>query len=245
MFSPRQLARWVLAAAGGRIVVRVRRGFATGARWTAFPWSAYWRGTHEPEIQQVLLELGHGAIAGWSCWDLGSHYGIYSIGLARRVGPGGEVAAFEPNPLSFKRLHTHRRLNGLANLKLFQAAVSDVAGSSELFTYGELESTFTHLRYDGESGVGGQPIKVATVRLDDLVRAGALRAPDFIKIDVEGHGHRACAGARETIARKRPVVLAAFHCPEEEQGILAVLEPLGYERKQISTDDFLFTPAPR
>ena len=226
-------------------MVRVRHGFAAGARWTAFPWSAYWRGTHEPEIQKILLELGQGNIEGWSCWDLGSHYGIYSIGLARRIGASGEVAAFEPNPLSFRRLETHRRLNDLSNLKLFKVAVSDVQGSSELFTYGELESTFTHLRYDGESGVGGQPIKVATVQLDDLVRAGAIRAPDFIKIDVEGHGHRAFAGARETIARKRPVVLAAFHCPEEEQGILAVLEPLGYERKQISTDDFLFTPTPR
>ena len=39
-------------------MVRVRHGFAAGARWTAFPWSAYWRGTHEPEIQKILLELG-------------------------------------------------------------------------------------------------------------------------------------------------------------------------------------------
>ena len=32
--------------------VRVRSGVAQGARWTFFPYSAYWRGTHEPEAQR-------------------------------------------------------------------------------------------------------------------------------------------------------------------------------------------------
>src|SRR5436309_1838240 len=76
--------------------VRVHGGIADGARWTLFPWTSYWRGTHEPAMHQALLGLG--AIGGWSCWDLGAHFGIYSIGLARRAGPTGQVAGFEPNP---------------------------------------------------------------------------------------------------------------------------------------------------
>ena len=233
--------------------VRIRRGFATGARWTLFPWTSYWRGTHEPGVQAALAAVGGGDIRGWSCWDLGAHYGYYSVGLARRVGARGEVAAFEPNPLSYARLERHRRMNGLAQLKTFQAAVSDAEGTADFLTYGDLGSTSSHLRYDGELGVGGTPVRVATVSLDAWVDAGRIRRPDFIKVDVEGHGHRALAGARGNLAAKRPVLMVAFHSDAEVAGIHAILEPLRYRWREIaaapgsSADpaigrDFLFTP---
>jgi len=50
---------------------------------------------------------------------LGAHFGLYSVALALRVGPEGQVAAFEPNPVSFARLERHRRMNGLDRLKTY------------------------------------------------------------------------------------------------------------------------------
>jgi FkbM family methyltransferase len=231
--------------------VRVRRGIAAGARWTLYPWSAYWRGTQEPAMHEALLGLGD--IRGWSCWDLGAHYGIYSIGLARRTGPSGAVAAFEPNPVSYARLERHRRMNGLAWMKTFEAAVSDAAGTAPLLTYGDLRSTTTHLAYENETGgAATQPIGVRTVVLDDLVASGELRPPDFIKVDVEGHAHKALAGARQTLAAKRPILIIAFHSEPEVEGVFQLLEPLGYEHTVIATDsgsahaivghDLLFRP---
>lgn len=146
--------------------VKVLRGVAQGAWWSLFPWTSYWRGTHEPALQSEPLPLGD--IRGWNCWDLGAHYGLYSIGLARRVGPTGEVGAFEPNPLSFRRLTYHRRLNRLPQLKLFPLAVSDRSTSAELYTYSELESITTHLRYEGETAQAAcRPIMIQSVRLDE------------------------------------------------------------------------------
>jgi FkbM family methyltransferase len=254
------MKRFLLAAAKTLIVktnlalfpVRVRGGIAAGARWTLYPWTSYWRGTHEPAVQAALLALGGGNISGWSCWDLGAHYGLYSVGLARRVGPQGQVAAFEPNPLSFARLQRHTRMNALTWLKPYCAAVSDEEGSAELFTYGDLGTTTTHLPYEGEnrtSHVGA--IDVPLLRLDALVARGEIRAPQFVKIDVEGHGHHALRGMRETLRTAKPIVLAAFHSPQEVSGMLELIESLGYQRTQIghsdSTDpiigrDFLFTP---
>ncbi|HTX64340.1 MAG TPA: FkbM family methyltransferase [Opitutaceae bacterium] len=171
-----------------------------------------------------------GAMTGWSCWDLGAHYGFYSVGLARRAGPTGEVAAFEPNPLSFRRLEYHRRLNRLAWLKVFPAAASDQTGQAEMYTYGELLSTTTHLRYEGETRIAAcAPLVVTTIKLDDLVAAGTLRPPDFVKIDVEGHGHRALVGMQATVARHRPHLLCELHTPLELTGMQAILAPLGYE----------------
>ncbi len=234
--------------------VRVRAGIAAGARWTLYPCSAYWRGTHEPSLQQALRDLGD--IQGWSCWDLGAHYGIYSVGLARRAGAKGEVAAFEPNPISYARLERHRRMNGLSTLKTFSAALSDRNGAADLLTYGDLRSTTTHLAYEHETlGATTQPIRVQTLVLDDLVASGQLRPPQLIKVDVEGHAHRALAGAARTLVEHRPVLIVAFHSTEEVNGVLALLTPLGYSHAMIPTEsgstdpmighDLIFTPVSR
>lgn len=236
--------------------VRVRRGIARGARWTLFPWTSYWRGTHEPALQAALAELGGGDIRGWSCWDIGAHFGLYSIGLALRVGPSGEVAAFEPNPQSFARLERHRRLNRLTWLKTYCAAASDHNEGAELFTYGDLASTTTHLAFNGETRPAASGVlPVRTVRLDDSVRSGELRLPRFVKIDVEGHGHRTLAGMRETLAAARPILIAAFHSDDEVGGMMALLRAQNYRWREIDGAaldpdvrvgrDYLFTPGER
>ena len=245
-----------LCRATGRVLIRtrlawlpfkVRRGVAQGAWWSLYPWTSYWRGTHEPAVQAELLALGD--IRGWSCWDLGAHYGFYSVGLARRVGATGEVAAFEPNPLSFRRLTYHKKLNRLPQLKLFPLAVSDRSQSTELYTYGELESTTTHLRYQDETAQAAcKPIMIQSVRLDELVADGRLRLPDLVKIDVEGHAHRAIEGMTESLARKRPVLIVAFHGDPETAGVRKILAQWGYRSSPIGdtsqdapVGDFLFT----
>jgi FkbM family methyltransferase len=237
----------------GLLPVRVQNGVAKGARWTLFPWTSYWRGTHEPGIQSTIESLGNGNIRGWFCWDLGAHFGFYSVALARLVGPGGQVAAFEPNPKSFERLERHRRMNKLPWLKAYQAAASDQSGTAELLTYGDVGSTSTHLRYEGESPTtASAPIAVRSIRLDDLIESGELRAPQFVKIDVEGHGHKAMEGMRGVIAKSRPVMVIAFHSQREVDGILGILGALGYHWAPITPSpsgpvpmvggDYLFTP---
>jgi len=234
--------------------VHVRSGLAAGARWTLYPWSAYWRGGFEPELQHELVALGD--ITGWTCWDLGAHYGLYSVGLARRTGPTGQVVSFEPNPLSYRRLSRHSAMNSLHWLMPIEAAVSDVPGTAEFYTYGELESTTTHLPYEGETrGANCAPVNVRLIRLDDLVAGGEIRAPHFIKIDVEGHAHKALAGARAAIASTRPIVVVAFHSDLEARGVHTVLDPLGYVATRIATHsgstdaerghDFVFRPTAR
>lgn len=216
--------------------VRVRRGYPAGARWTLYPWSAYWRGGYEPEVEHALNELGD--FTGKVCWDLGAHYGYYSIGLARRTGSTGQVLAIEPLPANFTRLERHHRMNGLPWLKLIQGAVSDVSGTTAFC--GDLQGgdTTVHLPYDGEVlSEAATTIPVRTFRLDELVARGEIRAPHFIKVDVEGHGHRALRGAIESIRRTRPVILMGFHSPQETAGTEELLRPLGYEFYPVGTNN--------
>lgn len=231
--------------------VRARRGFISGARWTLYPWTSYWRGTHEPSVGQAIDSLGD--FTGKSCWDLGAHFGYYTIGLARRTGPTGQVAAFEPFSTSYSRVVRHAKLNDLPWVKAYQAAVSDEEGTAELIADVRHGDTGVHLPYDANERPhdSAAMIQVRLLRLDDLVDRGEIRAPDFMKVDVEGHGASALAGAARAIAGKRPTILMAFHSTIEVEGTEAVLNPLGYRWETLDANaptsrcghDFLLRPS--
>jgi FkbM family methyltransferase len=199
---------------------------AKGARWTFLPYSMYWRLGSEAEVEAAILRVGD--LRGATCWDLGTHFGIFTIGLAFAVGPQGQVAGFEPDPASFARCERHVLMNRLCQVKLFNAAVCAEAGAADLLLYEGQGTSTSHLAYRGESGVGAVRLRVKGVRLDDLVDEGEIRPPRLIKIDVEGHGGSALEGARTTIARHRPAIVISMHSREESVGTRKVLEPLGY-----------------
>jgi FkbM family methyltransferase len=200
---------------------------AKGAWWTLLPYSAYWRGHTEPHVEQSVRQSGD--LTGAACWDLGTHYGIYTIGLALAVGPTGQVAGFEPDPESFARCARHVRMNNLFQVKLFNVAVSETDGSSELLIEGAGKGTPTsHLAYEDETGVGAVRLKITTARLDTLVAKGEIRPPRLIKVDVEGHGAKALTGARATLVAHRPAIVMSFHSSAEYKGTRQLIEPLGY-----------------
>ena len=215
--------------------VRVRHGLPKGASWTLYPWTSYWRAIYEPWISDAILSLGD--LTGKSCWDLGAHFGYYSIGLARKVGPTGSVAAFEPFPSSFARLERHRQMNDLSWMKALPFAASDEKRQADFFSDTSRGDTGVHLAYDGETKTANTPlIQIQTERLDDLVDRNEIKPPDLIKIDVEGHGHRALSGAHNCIRNKRPVIVMGFHSDHEVEGTLSLLKPLGYRWTALQPD---------
>jgi len=227
--------------------VRVRCGIAKGARWTLLPYSAYWRLPGENDVEAAIRSLGD--IRGQCCWDLGAHFGIYSIGLALAVGPEGEVASFEPEPVAHARCARHIRMNGLHNIKLFNAAVGEKQSEQPLIISNGLGATTGHLQYEDEPANTSNPtVLVKIVALDSLVASGQIRPPVFAKVDVEGHGAKALLGTRETLRLHRPVLVMSFHSKGELEGTQAVLEPLGYrcfdgENQALTWDQALFRTA--
>jgi FkbM family methyltransferase len=221
-----QLSYWLGRSPVSLIPVRIRAGIARGARWTLLPHSAYWRQGGEGDVDAVAATLG--PLTGQCFWDLGAHFGLYTVGLARQVGPTGQVAAFEPDPRSHARCARHVAMNHLPNVRLYRAAVSDRATQQE-FIVPSAGATFNHLRYEDEPvSAGEKTIQIDTLVLDALVSSGGIRPPQLVKVDVEGHGAKALAGARETIARHHPVLVMSFHSHAEANDTQALLEPLGY-----------------
>lgn len=211
----------------GNFPVTVRSGFNKGMKWTFFPWTSYWRGTHETSLQAAIQRTPN--LKGKCCWDLGAHYGFYSIGFSNLVGSAGHVFAFEPSISAFDKLEKHKSLNSLEQLTIFNAAVSDISGTKELLRYDSQESTTSHFAFSEES-TENVPFRaeVMTYALDDLVRDEKLLLPNVIKIDVEGHGHMALKGGIESILRSRPLIYMGVHCREEKQAIEDLLLTAGY-----------------
>lgn len=136
------------------------------------------------------------------------------------VGPSGQVVAFELLPVNLAFLKRHRRLNHVANVRLFEAAVADEPGTA-------LFAVSAHPSMGSLSAAGTLPVRVVT--LDGVLRQNQIRPPQVIKIDVEGAEAAVLRGAVETLRRHRPRVLLAGHGTAQQQQCAALLADEGYE----------------
>ena len=226
------LSRVLAATPLGYFPVRVLRGPAKGARWTAGPFSYNWRCGGEEDLAAGLALLPK--MSGAVCWDFGAHFGIHTVGMALQVGSSGQVLAIEPDPVAFRRLSYHVRINRLQNVVLIHAAASATGGESEMIITNGMGSSCSHFRYeDEEIGERTEKIMVKRVVPDELVERGMIRLPQLIKVDVQGHGAQALRGSLAAITRSLPIILFSNHSQWEIAGSRQILEPLGYRLQDL------------
>jgi len=153
--------------------------------------------------------------------DVGANIGVYTIALAKTCR---EVYAFEPTKGVFAVLEKNTRLNQLRNVKSFQAAVTDRAGTLKL--------------YHHPSGSGSNSIvsvsdsfeEVPAVALDDVIPSGT--PVGFLKIDVQGAEELVLKGAKRIITESHPTILFELDSKSNIGDLLAAygfLRSLGYE----------------
>jgi FkbM family methyltransferase len=150
----------------------------------------------EPHIQQLIAAI---VSAGATVVDVGANIGVHTVALARAVGPDGVVLAIEPNPDVLPLLQENT-----ADLPVVKI-VPCIAGRVDKSDGGAMGRRPTGnigaIMVDTSNPQGPIP----QVRLDTLL-AGE-RAPSFIKIDVQGCEHEVLAGAVNTLACSRPLLL--------------------------------------
>mgnify|MGYP001301409699 CR=1 FL=1 len=150
--------------------------------------------------------------AGGVMVDVGAYTGLYAILAAQR---GAVVHAFEPNPAAYRRLLENIARNGVT-VNACPVAVGDHAGRAALQVNPGVRIT------SGGRLVAGDAVEVVTI--DSL----GLSDVAAIKIDVEGAECRVLAGALETIARCRPLLITEALSQDALKAQAAVLRPLGY-----------------
>ncbi|MBZ5568034.1 MAG: class I SAM-dependent methyltransferase [Acidobacteriia bacterium] len=140
--------------------------------------------------------------------DVGANIGLYTLFAATLVESRGTVLALEPSRREFRHLSDNLRLNAAHNVRALPLAASHLSSVTELLVAEAAHAghnTLGGFAYDNVAAEARQP--VSTTTLDSLVQEQRLARVDVIKIDVEGHEWFVLQGARDTLARFRPVLL--------------------------------------
>jgi FkbM family methyltransferase len=236
----RYVRKFLLPAADEWVLMRA--GLCAGlAMRLHFPEEAgVWRGEHEPEVQQAIEAVVQ---PGWVVFDVGAAIGVFALGIAKLVGPGGRVVAFEADPGQAERLRQHVARNKLDSIvKVVEAAAwsDNSAGSipfrrgSRMKTQGGVESgSVRPILGDGEL------IRVPVTSLDAYVASAGVE-PRLIKIDVEGAEYQVLCGSHALFAAHRPLIIAEIHTSEARDRIRIWMK----EHRYTVQETMLFDPVP-
>jgi FkbM family methyltransferase len=159
--------------------------------------------------------------AGDTVVEAGANIGSVTVPLARAVGPGGRVIAFEPQRIAFELLCANAVLNELGQIEPCRAAVGAEPGDT-IVPVVPPERTFN---FGGVAlGDAAKGDRVPVQRIDDL----ALGACRVVMADVEGMEAGVIEGARETIAKHRPILYVENNQKDRSPALIALVQSLDY-----------------
>ena len=186
----------------------------------------YWLGTYEHELQAAIQDLVE---EGGAAYDVGANIGYISLLLARKLGPGGKVYAFEALPANLERLEANLKINGLATqVEVLQAAVVDRKRSVKFLVgpsggMGKAEGSKGRKEFDYD-----RFIQVNGVSLDKFVYQDGKQPPQVVKMDIEGGEVLALPGMKRILREARPLVFLELHGPEAADAAWQAFGEAGY-----------------
>jgi FkbM family methyltransferase len=207
---------WVHAGRGSTLVLPEPRGLGTTG----------WRHlTDEIFCAGLLLRRDDCVV------EVGSGVGTETLTLSRHVGPDGLVIAVEAHPDTADTLEHMVRMNGLTNVRVVRAAVTDFCGEVTISDDGPQESQANRI---------GVPagVRVDAVTLDDVVDRFDIAEVSLLKMNIEGAEGAALRGATGSLRRTKSAVIGCHDFLYEETGdesfrtmdqVRASLDAAGFE----------------
>ncbi|CAE7869299.1 unnamed protein product [Symbiodinium microadriaticum] len=198
---------------------------------------------------QTLCRTGDAVI------DVGANVGGFTVPLAERVGPDGEVHAFEPFRKVFQHLNANVALNGLSNVYTYNVALGtkeeEVAAFVPDLTSFNFPSAIRVLDQFGpdkaakEANLRYEP-RQETLTVRPLDNFKFERRISLIKIDVEFMEWHVVRGARQTIKKNQPLIWveneAYFDDPANLTFVNTMYSDLGYVCSPVARLELLCSP---
>lgn len=167
--------------------------------------------------QELLTEIFHRAMPGWIFVDAGAHVGNHSVFMGAILGLEG--FSIEQNPETYKILKGNLAVNQLlGRVQSINAAVGSCAGKAQAIPNSDTHNSGMDRVEIADNG----PIQV--IALDSL----KLTRLNLLKIDVEGFELECLKGARDTIARCTPLIVAEAISPQDFKAQCQFLYQFGY-----------------
>lgn len=196
----------------------------------------------EPYIIDVLKKY---IKKGDTVIDVGAHMGTISLAMSNLVGNTGMVHSFECELQFFRELYHNIYSNGRTNIKPYLVWLGDKNEEVECS-----RNTFI-TKSRSYSPVSKEAI-APWIRHHRTLDSFEFDKIDLIKIDIECTENEFLEGAKETIARSRPVLIIEImgghgwmKDPEVKKKIqhtIHLLEDMDYTVSKIWIDDYLALP---
>ena len=181
---------------------RLRLGYTAMLVATRLRWA-------EPELRglRTLVSTGDAVI------DVGAAHGMYTVPLARLVGPQGRVDSFEPHPRQQNTLRRWRRVLSAPQITVAASAVGRTRGELTMRLPIVLGMPIYGRAHLTDGAAPRHPTarvrqwSTPTTAIDDWVDEQQIAKVTFIKADVEGFEPQVLEGAARTISRDLPSLL--------------------------------------
>jgi len=168
-------------------------------RWTQ-------KGVREPGVLKFVQDrIGRGS----TVFDVGAHLGEWTLLFSELVGPSGRVVAFEPDPIARASLKKNLGFNGISNVTVEEASVSDETGKAVLRAERFGSGLSSIVRPHGR-GSSYRELDVESTTLDEYCEAHGI-FPDWIKVDAEGAEPLIVRGMQRLIKDRHPQAILEFH----------------------------------
>jgi FkbM family methyltransferase len=207
-------------------VIRLQDGIlmTVDSRQPAGRWLLY-AGNYQPALTAFLKRH---TPPGGTCLDIGANLGFYTLSFARWVGPQGRVVAFEANPALVKHIAHDVSLNQFDHVTLIDRPVHIRAEPVTFYVSPSPGKSSIHARQVANPV---QTLTLTATTIDLVSQEQDWARLDVIKLDIEGNDCNALLGARESLARFRPVIAFEYwySTPPEIAGTaFGLLDDLGY-----------------
>ena len=146
-------------------------------------------------------------------FDCGSNIGM-SIIYFKHICPKARVIGFEPDSVTFKILEENIRKNNLNDIRLVNAALSDISGALEFISDGMDGSHLAKLEHKTLSNSVKRCI-VKSVKLSDYI----VEPVDLLKVDVEGAEYEVLKECGDKLCLVKEMIIE-YHCFRELKPML-------------------------
>lgn len=178
--------------------------------------------------------------AGERIIDIGANYGTYTLTMARAVGEGGALWAFEPASSTAQCLRASIEANGLGHVVLEQCALSSAPGKARLALNANSE-----LNAITKGAVAGASEEVPVSTLDECMERFGWKGIDFMKIDAEGEEENILRGGARFFASESPLIEFEYKAGAEVNvGLVEAFARLGFSSYRLVPGLDLLIPFP-
>ncbi|HET6574198.1 MAG TPA: FkbM family methyltransferase [Fimbriiglobus sp.] len=205
---PTNSARWLWADAKARLgrtdQLELRPGWVIRSHPGAYPF-AYYNQVDDPEQVAEFDQFIRHCTPGMVLFDVGAHFGLYSLAAVHYGGSTARAVAVDPSPMAARVVRFQARANGSADrIRVVQASAGAAAGRQALVAAG-IGSVGYYVAPTADHPPG-ERVEVECVSIDGLAEATGL-APTHVKIDVEGFELGVLRGGAKTFGSPRPPLL--------------------------------------